>query len=146
MSFDELEDVHDYIQWLFPLRERSAFQPQVPVLDEQTITGFQSPGLRSRLITSARIMAGFYGFEVIERDGGYEVRRTPQFPDRSQNWLTSGNHNFLRLTRIIKSLATLGLPGLAAAWLEALKTIYAERSNIIGSDTLAFWGAAVDAR
>ena len=24
---EQLEDVHDYIQWLFPLKERSAFTP-----------------------------------------------------------------------------------------------------------------------
>jgi hypothetical protein len=30
---DELEHTHDYIQWLFPLAERSGFNPEAPTLD-----------------------------------------------------------------------------------------------------------------
>src|ERR1043165_3546689 len=40
MSFEELEYNHDFIQWLFPLRERSGVQPDVPVLDDATIHAF----------------------------------------------------------------------------------------------------------
>src|SRR5690242_21526611 len=39
-SHEQLEAVHDYIQWLFPLAERSAFNPGAPLLDEETIARF----------------------------------------------------------------------------------------------------------
>jgi hypothetical protein len=32
LSDDELESIHDYIQWLFPLQTRSGAQPLAPVL------------------------------------------------------------------------------------------------------------------
>ena len=40
-SHEELEAVHDYIQWLFPLAERSAFNPGAPLLDDETIARFR---------------------------------------------------------------------------------------------------------
>ena len=47
---DELEYVHDYIQWLFPLRAPSRFNPDAPVLDDEQIAAFQSdPALRAEL-------------------------------------------------------------------------------------------------
>lgn len=143
MSLDELEYNHDYIQWLFPLRERSGVQPDVPVLDDAVVAAFAAPDLHARLARSADVMARFYGLEILEQDGGAIVRRSHTFGDRSRRWLTRGNHNFLRLTRIVKSLATLGHAALAAAWLEALESIYAEHPGVIGPTTLRYWQSAI---
>jgi hypothetical protein len=143
MSLDELESTHDYIQWLFPLRERSSVQPHVPVLDEATIRAFELPELRDRLLKSARIMARFYGLEIVENDGGVVVGRSRDFDARRKNWLTPGNHNFLRLTRILKSLATLGHEALSRAWLGALTAVYDDYSGIIGARTFDYWRGAV---
>jgi hypothetical protein len=30
LSDDEMEDIHDFIQWMFPLREPSRFNPDAP--------------------------------------------------------------------------------------------------------------------
>lgn len=145
MSHDELEYVHDYIQWLFPLRQRSSVQPHVPVVDDAVVEAFRVPELQQRFLESARLMASFYGLEIVERDGRFEVRRAPDFDERRRVWLTRGNHNFLRLTRIMKSLTLLGRPALARAWLEALESIYEEYGSSIGPDTLRYWRAAVEA-
>src|SRR6476661_4163152 len=62
-SHEELEDVHDYIQWLFPLAERSAFNPGAPVLDEATIQRFRTDEtLRRNVERSLGVMLDFYGF------------------------------------------------------------------------------------
>ncbi|HEY9880623.1 MAG TPA: opioid growth factor receptor-related protein, partial [Leptolyngbyaceae cyanobacterium] len=46
-NFEKLEHTHDYIQWLFPLPEKSAFNPNAPIVDEGVIQAFQSsPNLR----------------------------------------------------------------------------------------------------
>jgi hypothetical protein len=39
---DDLEAVHDFIQWLFPLPEPSRFNPDAPRLTEHDITAFRS--------------------------------------------------------------------------------------------------------
>ncbi|MDZ8083498.1 MAG: opioid growth factor receptor-related protein [Nostoc sp. DcaGUA01] len=41
-DYEELEYVHNYIQWLFPLPEPSAFNPHAPIVDEQVIQSFHS--------------------------------------------------------------------------------------------------------
>jgi hypothetical protein len=135
MSFEELEYTHDYIQWLFPLRERSAVQPDVPVLDSAAISVFASPDMRARVVRSAEVMAAFYGF--VMTNGKLEL--APNAKERQAVWLTRGNHNFLRLTRIMKSLATLSLPDLSTAWLDALAHVYETNANVIGAETWRYW-------
>jgi len=138
-SHEELEDVHDYIQWLFPLAERSAFNPGAPVLDEATIQRFRTDEtLRRNVERSLGVMLDFYGFA---RDGD-RIVAAPSFAARSANWLTRGNHNFLRLTRILKALTLLGLEERAAQLLECLEDVYTANQPVIGRRTISFWRQA----
>ena len=60
-----LEDVHDYIQWLFPLPEPSAFNPRAPILTPETIAAFLADAqLRERLLRSLKLMLDFYGLAL----------------------------------------------------------------------------------
>jgi len=56
--------------------------------------------------------------------------------------IDSGNHIYLRITRILKSLHLLGRPRYANAFLEALEVTYAEDPNGIGERTMSFWRSA----
>jgi hypothetical protein len=143
---DLLESVHDFIQWMFPLRERSAFNPDVPVLDSDTINLFRSNAkLKSNLRLSFARMLRFYGFEV-----GYNpdirIVRAPNFQERAREWISPFNHNYLRITRILKSLSLLGLEEEARAFLQCLCDIYevqSERPRLIPPETFRYWTAAV---
>jgi hypothetical protein len=146
-SDDELERVHDYIQWLFPLIERSGFNPSAPVLDTQTIQEFRSrPDLKRNMRASFLRMLAFYGLEIVE-SGPPTVKRSTIFTMRSENWLTRSNHNHLRITRILKSMRTLGLGTQATALFECLACIYREETAKdfpgISDETFRFWQAAV---
>jgi hypothetical protein len=135
-SHAELEDNHDYIQWLFPLTERSAFNPRAPILDAATIERFRADeSLRHNLERSVDVMLAFYGLE----NAGDRIVRAPTFAERSANWLTPSNHNFLRLTRILKSLSLLGLEHRAAQLLACLEEIYAINTRVIAERTVSFW-------
>jgi hypothetical protein len=60
------------------------------------------------------------------------------------NWLTPANHNFLRLTRIMKSMTLLGLRSCAQALLACLEQLYrGEAGKTIGSRTMRYWRDAV---
>jgi hypothetical protein len=138
-----LEMVHDYIQWIFPLPERSGANPWAPVLDARTIAAIRSSAeMQGRLRAAFLRMLAFYGF-VLE---GAAVVEGPRFAVASRNWLHAGNHNHLRLTRILRSLRVLGLEGEAAALWEALRGLY-ERETAAGrrtitQETFAFWRQA----
>ncbi len=69
-SDEQLEAVHDYVQWLFPLPERSAFNPGAPLLSAADIEAFHAGAeLRGRLLASFRRMLAFYGLGT-RRVGG----------------------------------------------------------------------------
>ena len=141
-----LEMVHDYIQWIFPLPERSGANPWAPVLDAPTVAAIcGNAEMQGRLRAAFLRMLAFYGF-VLEGDA---VVEGPRFAAASRNWLLAGNHNHLRLTRILRSLRVLGLEREAAALWEALHALY-ERETAAGRrtitpETFAFWRKAATA-
>ncbi len=148
MGWDDarLEMVHDYIQWIFPLPERSGANPSAPVLDAATIAAIQgSAAMQDRLREAFLRMLAFYGFAL----DGDRVVEGPRFAAASRNWLHAGNHNHLRLTRMLRSLRVLGLEREAAELWDALRGLY-ERETTAGRRTMtpqtfAFWKQAATA-
>ena len=141
---DRLEAVHDFIQWLFPLPERSGANPGAPTLDPATIQAFHAtPAMRERLHQAFERMLLFYGLSWKASAGGSAVERLPHFRERAQNWLWPMNHNHLRLTRILRSTFLLGLEAESKALFHALNAIYREFPDRISSRTHAFWIDAV---
>ena len=137
---ERLEAVHDFIQWLFPLWEPSPVNPEAPVLDAETVRAFEArQELRENLRASFLRMLRFYGLAM----RGTMVERGENFAEASRNWLTPGNHNHLRITRILKSLMTLGLAEEARAFFECLAAIYAQEKGKITDTTFRFWREAL---
>src|SRR5258705_7451424 len=61
---DELEGVHDYIQWLFPTDRPSGFNPWAPVLDADSIGELRAlPDLSTRVQRSLDLLLEFYGLQ-----------------------------------------------------------------------------------
>jgi hypothetical protein len=139
---ERLEAVHDYIQWLFPTRQPSGVNPFAPLVAEATVRAFARDGrLRDRLGEAAVRMLAFYG--LINNGGGIAIDAS-RFPARSRVWLHPGNHNHLRLTRIMDSLATLGLRDEALALQRCLvEDVAARHPDLVSPRTLAFWRRAV---
>ena len=142
-----LEAVHDYIQWLFPSPEPSAFNTSAPRLSAQDIAAFRDdPALQGRLLAAFRRMLEFYGFELGGGDARPEVLETRGPTARARAWLTPGNHNMLRITRILRCLTLLGLTAHARAFLGALERLYdAGAAPAIGTVTMRYWRDAVSA-
>jgi hypothetical protein len=142
-----LEMVHDYIQWLFPLPERSGANPWAPVLDAETIAAIRrDAAMQGRLRAGFLRMLAFYGFAG---EGDQVVVEGPRFAAAARNWLRAGNHNHLRLTRMLRSLRVLGLEQEATALWQALHELYerekAAGRRTISPETFAFWRQAATA-
>ncbi|SRR5579871_3983052 len=138
---DQLEDCHNYIQVLFPNREPSGVTPRAPVLDQATIDAFRrDEHLRRNLATSLDLMLRFYGLEYDGATGRVEKRA--DFAERAANWMRPHNHNYLRLTRILKCLVALGLEERARALFRCLEEIAAAHPREIGA-AFAYWKEAV---
>jgi hypothetical protein len=141
---DRIEHVHDFIQWLFPLPERSRAQPTAPILDDAAIDAFRTrPELRVALRRSLDRMLAFYGFTW----SGERIVKSPMFQKRA-DWLSPGNHNHLRLTRMLRSLNLLAEREAALALFAILSEIYDEERrtgrNRISQTSFRYWSAAVE--
>jgi Opioid growth factor receptor (OGFr) conserved region len=148
-NYYKLESVHNYIQWLFPLKEKSRFNTSAPTLDDRTIQAFRTnEDLKNRLVTSLKVMLAFYGLECREGENGkigeVVIVKSGEYLSRNREWIEICNHNYLRLTRILTSLTILGLENYALALFKCLDEIYNENKETIGLKTYTFWKNAVN--
>jgi hypothetical protein len=142
-DWDRLESTHDYIQWLFPLRERSGANPSAPVLSNDEVAAFRDDAeLRTQLQRAWRVMLAFYGFTVTETSP-LQIRRSADHQLRCRVWLYPGSHNFLRLTRMLRSLRTLGLEAEARATFAVLSQVVQEHPFAVSRTTYGFWQRAM---
>lgn len=116
-----LENAHDYIQWIFPTDKVSKRNTAAPLTNAETIQAFKnSPELRAKMVASLMTMANFYG---LQNENGQFVPSN-DFKARTGAWVAKGDHNHLRITRILTSLRLHGLEGYAKSFFEALQKIY----------------------
>lgn len=144
-GFERLEKVHDFIQWTFPLREASRFNPEAPLLTDADVAAFRSdPELRQNLRMSFSQMMEFYGFDVL-RPEGEPVSVTLAHPAARPWWAVAGDHNLLRLTRILASTRILGLEEESESLLKELEKV-AEKPPRLPGRTILFWQETRGAR
>ena len=145
--FELLEAQHDFIQWLFPLPERSPVNPEAPILTQAVIDAFQSDaGLRANLRRALDKMLAFYGLALVRRAEALDVSLTPAFVERRNVWLHRNNHNHLRLTRILRCRYLLSLTAEAQALGRRLDQIAEAEPQDVSEGTRAFWARASSGR
>lgn len=128
---EDWELQHDFIQWLFATDQESMFNPDAPVLDAATAARFRADPLRRhRLRRAFDRWLSFCG--VVRTDAGLAFDRPN--PDV---WARP-NHNWLRVTRVLRSINLLGLTAEAQAFFALLTTT---RSRI-DPTTWGYWERA----
>lgn len=134
-----LESTHDYIQWLFPLRERSGANLDAPLVDTKLTMAFGRYEMGPRHMHKAfdRMLA-FFG---LERDGEH-IGKSAKWNDRKQNWFLHPTHNDLRITRIISSMTTLGLSSYAQAFLKVLLLLSDDPECGFSREAIEYWQSA----
>ncbi|XP_018425281.1 PREDICTED: opioid growth factor receptor-like protein 1 isoform X2 [Nanorana parkeri] len=104
-DYDKLEHNHTYIQWLFPLREQG-LNFYAKELTSYEIEEFKkTKEATKRFIMAYKIMLEFFGLKLVDKNGN--VSRAANWQDRFTH-LNESQHNYLRITRILKSLGELG--------------------------------------
>lgn len=147
-DFLEMEKNHTYIQWMFPSDEPSSCHKNAPVLNNEDIEAFANDKkMRINLLKSFNQFVSFLGinpvFEINELPWSLYFSKANNFVERSSVWLTPKNHNFLRTTRMLKSMTLLGYPGIAKSLLEFLLQLRKEGKIEISDTTIDFWENAV---
>lgn len=121
-----LEDCHDWVQWLFPNREPSPYNPTAPLLDDETVEVFKSRNdLKLQVELSLNRVIEFYQLDVTH-----------------PWWVTKNNHNFLRISRILNTLREFGMLTEACNFFDQLTEVYSNNREVIGEVTFDFWEKA----
>ena len=137
------ESTHDFIQWLFPLQEKSKFNKEAPLLTDSDIFEFQKNKLlKIRIRTTLLVMLTFYGLYIDFSQN--KVSKEEWFVESKKIWISPNNHNYLRITRILKSLCLLGQRTLAEAFLEFLIELKKEFDTDISASNLEYWMEAIE--
>jgi hypothetical protein len=124
-SDEQLENVHDYIQWLFPLPTRSGGQPNAPVLTDAEVQA---------------IRADPRAIDTLEQ----ATARMLRFYRETSWWLRWQDHNHLRITRINKSLRLLVAPDAARQFFEAIMALHDAAGAPVNPRSLRFWVEAAE--
>lgn len=122
---EQLESCHDYIQWLFPLPEPSKFNPTAPLLSKEDIEVFRGSNMQ-------------YTTYVVRANMGDAFNKMMCFFDDNDHWVSPGNHNFLRITRMLRCLRLVGFDREAKMLFDFLCSHSDEDKKIFG-DSMEFW-------
>lgn len=139
-----LEVTHDFIQWLFPLPTRSAFDDHAPLLSATDLQQFRtSPVLRRNVLRALDRMLKFYGIALRESGEDVDCQEAPDFEARRRLWLTAENHHYARLTRILRGLVLLGFPEHAESLVDFLYLLHRRYPAFIADHTWNRWRETV---
>jgi hypothetical protein len=118
----QIEETHDFIQFLFPLNEPSKSSFHGFYLKEDDVLEIiQSNEAKKNIIKSSEWFIGFL--------------------DRNTNWQQGYNHNQLRITRVIKCLRLLVGDDAADHWRDRVIE-FVEDTTSISDECLNFWMSA----
>jgi len=136
-DYEMLEDRHNYIQWLFPIRESGMANVQ-PLTKNEAIQFQNSKVMQDNLIRSYELMLDFYGF-ILNKET-LEIERSKKYVSRFRN-LCNHSHNYLRITRILKCLGICGLEQYKKGFLKTFITEIFQNKELddTKSSLLRFW-------
>ena len=120
------EMAHDQIQWMFPLPEPSKSQPGSPILTLDEFHELKAGYFHlDRLVSAKRFMLKFLGNHKL--------------------WMTTTDHNHLRISRVIKCASLFRGPAYAHDFRVMVWKILRDnnRSHFITDNTLAHWLNAI---
>lgn len=132
LTDSEMESGHDFIQWMFPLRTRSKFNPKAPTLTTDDLKLLRDNfTAREHMMASLNRIRRFLGLPPAAGSG------------RSELWATgSMNHNLRRITRVITSLRLFGLHGEATQFYDDVLRVSGGR---VPANSKQFWADALHA-
>jgi len=117
------EQTHDFIQWLFPLNEKSRAVGNTPILNDTDI----------RIIRDS---------ETAVLNLAKSSERYKEFLQRTDKWQAPYNHNHLRITRVIKSLRLLADDDSANGFKYWIATQLGDGIDRINAESRRFWRLA----
>lgn len=121
----KIEREHDIIQWMFPTDLPSSHCKDAPTLTDEDIERIKEDTL-------------------IQDNIEESLDRMIRFYEKNDYWITQKNHNFLRITRILRCLWLSNRIHDYVCLSRVLDDIYIYYHEIIGEETYYYWKYAND--
>lgn len=137
MDFEMMESSHTFIQWIFPIDTASRFNKDAALLDVDNARSIsRNPCSILRVKESFIMMLEFFGF-CMQDDDIIVV-----FNEVRLAHLGSHPHNWMRISRMLRSLVLIGLPRFADAFFKALRhEVDNGRLSACSKSCNSFWRA-----
>ena len=119
----DIEEKHDFIQWVFPTDEQSSIARDVPIVDDEVIALFQKS--KEAQINLKNAKDWYLGFLF-----------------RNSHWKKKNDHNHLRITRVIKCLRLLLGDEEADDFKQKVYRMVASRIMFIDESAKRYWAKA----
>jgi hypothetical protein len=135
-----LEAHHGYIQWLFPIREGGMNTDSQPMSKHEASLFRSDATILNRVVQSYRLMLDFYGLVLVDDNSG-QIARNPVTYQKRYRHLNHSFHNYLRITRIMKSLGVVGLEHYKFAFLHhmALEVFREDNLSNTAESFVKYW-------
>lgn len=106
----QLENDHQFIQWLFPLMEASAYISQSPIINlkELKVAMQNDPTIRQKMLASTAMMFKHWGLAIDN-----SCKESNPIVTNVRNLKRLNGHDGLRFSRLLQSLNYHGLHELA---------------------------------
>lgn len=123
-NYELLEKNHTWVQWVFPIRERVVGKHAQPLQLHEAKAIIADKEAYARVLKSYELMLDFLGMKLKDAKSG-EIERSSNWKNRYNELNEKWNHNFLRITRMLKCLGELGYEHLKYPFVEfVLKEIF----------------------
>ena len=120
MSDDQIENKHNFIQWIFPLNVKSNAVPSSPILTKKEIICIKKS-------------------EIVQKNIKKSAEWFLKFLSSNSYWICQNNHNHLRITRAIKSLRLIHSNEEAEKFKNSVMDLIQGNENKINLTSLKYW-------
>ncbi|XP_052234360.1 opioid growth factor receptor-like protein 1 isoform X2 [Dreissena polymorpha] len=144
-DYKKLENGHSYIQWLFPIPESSGLN-----YSAQELFPYEAEEIRNnketldRVLRAYKMMLNFYGMDLVDETSGKIRRCEANWVERFEH-LNRSFHNYLRITRILKSIGELGYDRYQKPLVKFIiaEAVITKNLSNLNADSMNYWINAI---
>eukprot|EP00439_Symbiodinium_sp_Y106_P082177 s2427_g21.t1 len=134
---DWMEACHNYVQWIFPTDEASMFNRAAPMMTPhvQKVCR-EDQEIQANFDLILKRFLSFLGLEMKADAGELQIVRADHFSSRERDcWLSffGGNHNWLRISRVLHCLGMIGKKAEQQALMKCLEGMRADYPEVMSA-------------
>jgi len=137
LAFNEsdIESVHNFIQWVFPTSEISAYNPNAPTISNNFKHMLsEHKDAQKNFCQTCLLFLDFFGFECPKTNKN-------KLPSYKNTFLSRPRHNLLRITRVLNSLNQVGKESCSMDIFSQIKDYYRIYPQYIPIESYRIWEA-----